>query len=283
MDEKEGSGEKTKVYSNSRLWLYENCPEAFKVKYIDKIFPELPKSINAFLGSVVHDSLEWLYNSVKEGRKIELDDLIRHFAENWKENFTEEIRTDHLDENAEHKYLNKGIKFLIDYYKEHSPFSDNTLETEKRIIFPLDESKEYFIQGFVDRIVYDKETNEYEVHDYKTNEYLKNQEQVDSDRQLAFYHLGLQEIFGKQITVKLLWHFLAHNKTLSSRRTEKELEDLKKYTLELIKKIENTTDWPACRKRWCDWCAYKRINNLNLQEYEQIKKRKGNQEISKFI
>jgi hypothetical protein len=35
------------------LCLYESCPEAYKVKYIDKTFPELPQSIHAFLGSVV--------------------------------------------------------------------------------------------------------------------------------------------------------------------------------------------------------------------------------------
>ena len=49
---------------------------------------------------------------------------------------------------------------------------------------------------------------------------------------------------------------------MESRRKEEELEQLKKETLELIKKIESTTFWPACGKKWCDWCEYKRLNSL---------------------
>ena len=65
ISEKEEEKKKSKIFSHSRLWLYENCPEAYKVKYIDKKFPDLPKSIEAFLGSMVHDSLEWLYTEKK--------------------------------------------------------------------------------------------------------------------------------------------------------------------------------------------------------------------------
>jgi RecB family exonuclease len=136
------------------------------------------------------------------------------------------------------------------------------METEKKIVFSLEEDKVYKIRGFVDRIVFNKQIEEYEVHDYKTNEWLKSQEEVDKDRQLAFYHLGLREYFGKQIKVKLIWHFLAHNRKITSRRTDEQLEDLKRKTIELIKKIEGTTHWSACGKRWCDWCSYKRNNEL---------------------
>ena len=52
---------KEEVYSHSRLWLYENCPEYFKIKYLDKALPDLPVSMALFLGGVVHESLEWLY------------------------------------------------------------------------------------------------------------------------------------------------------------------------------------------------------------------------------
>lgn len=250
----------SKVYSHSRLWLYENCPEAYKVKYIDKKFPDLPKSVEAFLGSMAHESLEWLYEKAMKGWSLELDDLIRHFANNWNESFSSDIRIN--DGKTENFYFNKGIKFLIDYFQKHRPFSENTIEIEKRILFPLDENGEYKIQGYVDRIVHNSQTGEYEVHDYKTNNWLKKQEEVDADRQLAFYHLGLQELFGKQIKVKLLWHFLAHNQTITSRRNEEQLERLKRETLELIKRIESTTSWQACGKKWCDWCDYKKKNGL---------------------
>jgi len=52
-------------YSHSKLSTYEQCKLRYKLKYIDKIIPEVEKSIESHLGSVVHETLEWLYNSVK--------------------------------------------------------------------------------------------------------------------------------------------------------------------------------------------------------------------------
>jgi RecB family exonuclease len=201
--------------------------------------------------------LEWLYNQVKQGRQVEMHKLIVNFAENWQKNLSPNTKIK-SDETAE-QYFNKGIKFLADYYLKHEPFVDNTLYIEKKIIFPLDE--EHKIQGYIDRLVLN-ENGEYEIHDYKTNANMKKQEDVDADRQLALYHLGLQEMLGKNISVKLIWHMLAHNKTITSRRTQEQLENLKQETLALIKKIETTTEWPACDKPWCDWCSYKKENNL---------------------
>jgi len=246
-----------KTYSHSKLWLFESCPEFYKIKYIDRRLPEFPKSVELFLGGVVHEALEWLYKN-DERHKTDLDDLLKFFSICWTEKMSKDVR---FRNGSNEEYFNKGIKFLIDYFMRHKPFEENTLFIEKKILFPIDEQKEYYIQGFIDRVV-KKDDKTYEVHDYKTNSYIKTKEQVDSDRQLAFYHLGLKEIFGENIDVKLIWHFLAHDKQIYSERTEEQLEALKEETLSLIKKIENNTSWPACGKPWCDWCDYKRKNSL---------------------
>ncbi|MFH1290832.1 MAG: PD-(D/E)XK nuclease family protein, partial [Nanoarchaeota archaeon] len=106
----------------------------------------------------------------------------------------------------------------------------------------------------------------FEVVDYKTNSRIKEQKEVDADRQLAFYHLGMQELFGKDIDVDLTWHFLAFNETVHSKRTQGQLDKLKGETLALIKKIESTTEWPACGKAFCDWCSYKKLQGLDREE-----------------
>jgi len=246
-----------KIYSHSRLWLFENCSEAFKIKYIDKTFPDLPKSIELYLGDIVHQSLEWFYEEIKLRNFHDADELITKYANLWNENFSKEYRLNGYLKVED--YFNKGIKFLVDYYYKNKPFIENTIHIEKRILFPLDNNKEYFIQGYIDRVVLNKD-GEYEIHDYKTNDSLKSQEQIDVDRQLAFYNLGLQEILGKEIKVKLIWHFLAHNKTILSTRTPEQLEKLKSQTLELIKTIETTSVWQPCNKPWCDWCSFKKKN-----------------------
>lgn len=250
-----GEEVKSKTYSHSKLWLFENCPEAYKIKYIDKTFPDLPSSIHAFLGDVTHQSLEWLYNEKIAGKEVSCEELIEHFSLDWMNQFSEELR---ISFGRAEDYFVKGVRFLAGYYQEHFPFEEKTLNVEKQINFDLDDVGEYKIIGYIDRIAL--KDGVYEVHDYKTNEAMKTQNQVDNDRQLAFYHLGLKQIYGEDIQVKLIWHFLAHGKSIESSRTDEQLEKLRRETLALIKRIESTKEWPACGKKFCDWCSYKRKN-----------------------
>ena len=53
------------LYSHSRLSTFENCPLKFKYTYIDKIETGIEESIEAFLGSRVHEALEKLSKSEK--------------------------------------------------------------------------------------------------------------------------------------------------------------------------------------------------------------------------
>ncbi len=258
----DGGKENGKVYSHSRLWLYESCPEFYKLKYIDKKLPVIPTHISLFLGSVVHEALEWLYHQVKY-HEITIDELIEYFTERWTSQFSENVRIENGDEVDAY---NKAVKFLVDYYTKHRPFKENVLAIERKIMFPLDEDKKYFIQGYIDRLDM-AEDGTYEVHDYKTNAYPKKQAEVDDDRQLALYHIGLKEVFGNDIKVKLIWHFLSHNLQMVSQRSEERLEKLRNETLNLIKEIESATEWPACGGKYCDWCKYKSENKLTYENF----------------
>jgi len=48
------------VYSHSRLSCFEQCPQKYKLQYIDRMETEVEENIEAFLGSRVHDTLEKL-------------------------------------------------------------------------------------------------------------------------------------------------------------------------------------------------------------------------------
>lgn len=271
-----GSGEI--VYSHSKLWLYESCPEYYKLRYIDKKAPVMPTTIPLFLGSATHEALEWLYHQVKH-RPVEVDDLIEYFTERWLALLEDEsLRAQEGEDIAAY---NKGVRFLTDYYTKNKPFNQKVLAIEHKVLFSLDTEGKYKIQGFIDRLDI-SEDGTYEVHDYKTNQSMKKKEEIDKDRQLAFYHIGLKETFGKDIKVKLIWHFLNFNRDVTSSRTEEELEKLREDTIELIEKIEKTTEWPSCKSKYCDWCNYKKDNNISYEEY--IKNFEGIQrEALKFV
>lgn len=255
------------IYSHSRLSTFEQCPQKYEFKYIRKLPPDFGQSIEAFLGSKVHDTLEWIYKN--PDLETSLDDIIKHFAESWNRDYKQEIKIVKEEVNQE-TYFNKGIKFLINYFLKHAPFKDNTIETEKKIYVTLDGNREYLMMGFIDRLVHHPETDIYEIHDYKTGS-VKTQEELDKDRQLALYSLGVRETFSNVKDVKLVWHFLDANQQLSSERSLEELHKLKEEILELIKKIESTTEFPTNKSILCNWCEYRskcpEFRKESLQEF----------------
>lgn len=245
-----------KVYSHSKLSTFEQCPQKYKFHYIDKIVI-IEKNIESFLGNAVHSALEWLYLQVKEKKLPSLDEIILFYSRIWQENYNEKEII--VNNGTPEDYRNKGIKFLIDYYMKHKPFDDNTLEVEKEITLMVDENGEYQIKGFIDRLAYNLRTCEYEIHDYKTSNTAPSQEKIDTDRQLALYSIAIKEMFGKDKEVMLIWHYLAHNKKVHSKRTNEQLADLKRQILDLIKTIEATKNFHPYISRLCDWCEYQNI------------------------
>lgn len=245
-----------KIYSHSRLSVFEQCPFKFKLKYIDKIAPELGQTIESYLGNAVHETLEWLYTCVIKNSIPTITNIIEKYTEIWEKKFTPDIRI--IKKNLTlNYYFSKGVKFLIDYYMKYKPFDDGTIETEKKITIDLDDSEGYKVQGFIDRLVKNQKTGEYEIHDYKTANTLPTKEKIESDRQLALYSLGLKKILNLNSSVTLVWHYLAHNIKIISRRTDTQLETLRKEIIELIKKIESTKEFPTYTSILCDWCEYK--------------------------
>ena len=271
-----------KIFSHSRLSSFEQCKLKYKFRYIDKIIPDIEKTIESYLGSVVHSVLEWLYNQVKKNRIPTIDEFIMKYSEIWKQEYEEEIPIVRKQMTAG-DYFNKGIQFLVDYYMRHKPFDDNTIAVEKEIIFNLDDNGDYKIRGFIDRLVYNLDTKEYEVHDYKTSNNLPKQEILDKDRQLALYSIAIKELFGEEKKVILIWHYLSFNQKLNSKRTDEQLKQLKQETLELIKEIESTTEFFPNKSTLCNWCEYKQIcpawgnkppeKQLSLNEYSKLKEK----------
>jgi len=246
------------VFSHSRLSSFEQCKLKYKFRYIDKIFVEVEKTIESHLGSSVHSALEWLYRQVKNGKVPSADELILIYSKIWKEEYDEEIIIVRKGLAPEH-YFNKGIQFLINYYTEHKPFDDNTIDVEREIEINLDEEGNYKIRGFIDRLAYNLQTGEYEVHDYKTSGTLPKDGDLDKDRQLALYSIAIKETFGKDKKVRLIWHYLSFSKKLHSMRTDEQLDKLKEDTINLIKEIESTTEFEPTKSALCHWCEFKNI------------------------
>ena len=145
------------MYSHSRLSCYEECPQKYKLKYVDRVETEIEQSIEAFLGSRVHETLEKLYRDLGYRKVNTLEELLEFFHDEWKKNWDDSIVIV-KEEYGPENYLKMGEKFITDYYNKYKPFDQGkTISLEERILIKLDDSGDYKLQGFIDRVMESKE------------------------------------------------------------------------------------------------------------------------------
>ncbi len=246
------------VYSHSRLSCYEQCPQKFKLHYIDKVETEEEQTVEAFLGTRVHETLEKLYRDLQHQKENTIEELQAFLENEWNTNWNNQI----IIVNKEYKpenYLKMAKKYINDYYKRYQPFTQGkTVALEEMIRIKLDTEGNYKLQGYIDRLTETKD-GYYEIHDYKTNSRLPFPEYLQSDRQLALYMIGVKKQYPDVKHVRLIWHFLKFDKEVDSTRTEKELAELKQNTIQLIDQIEDESEYKASPGYLCEWCEYQSV------------------------
>jgi len=266
------------TYSHSRVSTYENCPYKYKLQYIDKKKPEIhATTIEAFMGSMVHESLEHLYKLKKFKKRIAKASIIKFYRDLWAKNYSDDIlivKADTEDLNADN-YRKMGEKYISDYYERMKPFEDMIilgLETMDRMT--LSDGNQWHVR--IDKLGCDKDGN-YFVCDYKTNSRMKDQEEADADRQLALYSIWVKDKFKDAKSVKLIWHMLAFNKDAISERTDKQLKKLQEDVCAKIKEMENATNFPRRVTALCNYCGFKSEcpsfkHEAELEKIEEVKK-----------
>lgn len=243
------------VYSHSRISTYENCPFQYKLKYIDKAVPLLGPSIESYMGKVVHEALEWLYDTAINHDLATKNEVIEYYETRWKTGWNNDIRVIKREFDAEH-YKNIGKLCIEMYYERYKPFDKSiVMGLEKRIYVDLPEGKKMI--GYIDRLD-KKSANHFEIHDYKTSNRVMDQSTADIDRQLAIYALGIKQNFPEVEKVDLVWHFVKYDEEVVSIRNDLQLEELALETTEKINKIESAVDYPTSTSILCEWCDYKK-------------------------
>ncbi|MBS3065540.1 PD-(D/E)XK nuclease family protein [Candidatus Pacearchaeota archaeon] len=245
------------TYSHSKVSTFENCPFQYKLKYIDKIKVETPTTIEAFMGDIVHQTLEKLYKDKKFEKETSKAILLKFYNDLWKKEYSDDIRIVKKDLTSEN-YKKMGIKFIEDYYDSHKD-DDMTilgLETQDRMTLP--DGSQWHVR--IDKLGCKGDT--YFVCDYKTNARMKDQEEADSDRQLAMYSFWVKDKFKDAKKVILKWHMLAFNKEVTSERTDEQLKKLQQDVISVIKEIEKAEkkeDFPRKQTGLCNYCVYKEL------------------------
>ncbi len=275
------------TFSNSRLSTFEQCPQKFKFHYIDKIETEILRTIETFMGELVHLTLEKLYKDLKFLITNTEDELATYYNKNWEKEWDDRILIVKAKDYSRENYRAMGEKMIRDYYRHYAPFDQGRiigLETQEF----LDLDEEHKIHIRIDRLMM-MEDETYEIHDYKTNSNLKTQPELDEDRQLAVYAMGVKNMFPDAKKVVLVWHFLAFDKEMRSTRTTEKLVELKEEILELIVKIDKEREFKPAQSALCDYCEFrsicpqwKHLYSLEKKTVEEFKADEGVQLVNEY-
>jgi putative RecB family exonuclease len=242
-------------YSFSRLKTYEQCPFKYKLIYIDKVARPPEESIESFLGDKVHKTIHKAYYDARNLKATPLDELLAHYEKLWDRDWHENIFIVKKEYTAG-QYKNNGRQMISSYHNRFFPFdTEVTMDMESRIRFALDQDDGHYLTGRIDRIARAKD-GAVEIHEYKTSAYLPGQYEIDRDKQLGFYHMGIQKRWPSLQQIRLVSHYLAHDMDLVSYRNEEAIQALVRNTLRLIDEIESAQEFPARKTKLCDWCEY---------------------------
>jgi len=213
-------------------------------------------TIEAFMGDMVHRTLEKLYKNKESMKEVSKSELSEFYKNLWDEEYSEDILIVKKYLKAEH-YKKMGTGFIEDYYEKYKPFEEMTilgLETQDEIT--LLDGNQWHIR--IDKLGCDDDGN-YHIVDYKTSSRMKDQWDADTDRQLAMYSFWVRDKFKDCKKIILKWNMLAFNKEVTSERTDEQLKKLQENVCDKIKKIEGATEFPRKQTGLCPYCAYKSI------------------------
>ncbi len=271
------------TYSYSAISSYESCPLQFKFRYIERI-PPLRRSVEAFMGSRVHEALEKLYRDKLYEKTDSLEEILAFYNDRWERKMDERIFV--AKEYDIENYRKMGERYLIDYYNEYKPFEDGRIiALEKSVYFPLNEK--YWIKGVIDRLM--ENNGVYEVHDYKTSLYLPSKREMEEDCQLALYALAIDHLYGIE-EIELVWHFLAFSKEIRIRKESYEgTRDEVIQKIEEIEEAKRKDEFPPKDSPLCNYCSYvsicplfKHSHSLQEMEPERVKEEDGFKLVNRY-
>src|SRR4030095_1300587 len=182
------------MYSHSRLSVYETCPRQYRFRYVQRVKVPEVRTVEMFLGSRVHDALETLYRRGKAGGAPPpphgavgaapaptLDEVLADYRARWQAEWTGAIRISKPERTAD-DYLALGARHLATYHARYQPFDqERTLDVERRIAFPLDETRKIWLRGYIDRLSITRDRI-WQIRDYKSGQWLTNHAGVALDR-----------------------------------------------------------------------------------------------------
>lgn len=216
------------IYSFSKLETANECMYAYKLAYIDKD-RDTKDNIYAFLGGVVHDSLERIYN----GEDV---DIVQDFEDGVMK--AKEQGLTFPSPTTEEGYL-----ACMRHFVHH--FAPDDLKGLQEYLF-VTEVAGHKMMGLIDRVTKDpdSEGKTLRVIDYKTSTAYAKKDLAKKGRQLVLYAYALEKE-KKQKVSKVCWDLLKYVRIKYSGKTRKKKtlykrdEYVKAFQTEILNELES--------------------------------------------
>ena len=243
--ESEDSWYKGRPLSHSSVSTYQQCPQKWKFRYIDKV-PEKPKPFFSF-GKSVHSGLEYLFSQLDKGIP-QIDDVLRTYKEGW-------IHEGYETPAQEKWFFEEGQRILKGFYVKHKDDHKFVLKVELKFSIDIEGVP---MTGFIDRI--DRTASGgLAIIDYKTGKAF-DRSRVRKDPQLTLYQIACRQVLEKKVDSVTLYHLNSLTPITVSAHSQTLEKEVRNTVVESARGISHQRFDPKPERHgYCRWCDYLQI------------------------
>ena len=228
--------------SFSKLELYEFCPFAYRLRYIER--QKIPFSKSLVVGAIVHAVLRKFFEALQGETDVSYEDFKEMHEEYWRNAPT-------LDPRRFPEVWSTSISLLTAFWSANQNNLGAPIMLEQRFRLRMDREDAHTVEGVIDRV--DKTVSGVEVIDYKSggapSTFPRRQKS-----QLHTYALALERGFQQSVT-RLTVYYLKENKAVS-------MEPNHEFAQELLDRYRVASGSIASRSfapkpgSWCTGCDF---------------------------
>lgn len=230
--------------SVSRLRRYDQCPQSFKLHYVEEK-PSEPGEAGEF-GKLLHDTLErlfvWVVDEEFTGFLPE-NKLVEFYRLAWQ-----------VSGLSGFELFQQGLSILRSYLRKHPKIDHfNVLAVELEFNIQIEE---FVLNGRIDRV--DRVNDDtVRICDYKSNRMLYTRDELDTDLQMSVYAIAARHLWPWAKNFEFAFHMLRHDTILSTLRTEEQIEDAAVYVTTVGRQTESDLEFKARINPYCGYCDHR--------------------------
>jgi len=241
-------------FSFSKVKTFNQCPLRYRYRYL-KGLNEAFRSVESFLGSVVHDVLQWLYEDRSRRQHPDQEACLEEFARRWQSSWTDDIAVVRTGEDSDDAFRT-GREMLSAFHRNVlGRDRSETLALEQRFSVRL--SPEVVFTGFADRIGRTDNGTLFVV-DYKTSKSEGNPSDFSEGLQAPLYAACAMEQ-RSEAGALAGYHYLRTGATRWQRIDTTRARSLFDRFLGLALEAATASDFPARPGVLCAWCGFNHI------------------------